>query len=92
MQGILERAKKLVFKAKFCRNIKIFQKILTPKTGFLYVPKLVRLPPVRHNLRYKELKELGYLSLVNLYYKYKKNPLNAFDDIEKAMQDSLKKS
>ena len=39
-----------------------------------------------YNLRYKELKELGYLSLVNLYYKYKKNPLNAFDDIEKAMQ------
>ena len=45
---ILERAKKLVFKAKFCRYIKIFQKILTLKTGFLSVPKLVRFTPVRH--------------------------------------------
>ena len=51
MQGTLERAKKLVFKAKFCRYIKIFQKILTPKTGFLSVPKLVRFTPARHRER-----------------------------------------
>ena len=51
MQGILERAKKLVFKAKFCRHIKIFQKILTPKTGDLSVPKLIRFAPARHKLK-----------------------------------------
>ena len=27
-----------------------------------------------YNIRYSELKELGYQSLVNLFYKYKKNP------------------
>jgi hypothetical protein len=37
-----------VFKAKFCRYIKIFQKILTPKTGVLSVPKPVRFTPARH--------------------------------------------
>ena len=51
MRSILERAKRLVFKAKFCRYIKIFQKILTKNTGFLSVPKLVRVIPVRHALR-----------------------------------------
>ncbi len=43
-----------------------------------------------YNLRYSELKELGYLSLVNLFYKYKKNPAAAFDEVEKAMQNDVK--
>lgn len=38
-----------------------------------------------YNLRYSELKDLGYLSLVNLFYKYKKNPTSAFEEMEKSL-------
>ena len=47
MRSILERYKKLVFKAKIRRYIKIFQEFSTQKTGFLSVPKQVRIAPVR---------------------------------------------
>ncbi|MBQ7353554.1 MAG: hypothetical protein IJW54_06110 [Clostridia bacterium] len=38
-----------------------------------------------YNLRYSELKDLGYLSLVNLFYKYKKNPAIFFEEVEKSL-------
>ena len=49
MQSNLEQAKMFVFKAKFCRNIQIFQIILTPKTEIFDVPNLIGLTSVRHN-------------------------------------------
>ena len=42
-----------------------------------------------YNLRYSELKELGYLSLVNLYYKYKKNPESVFQIIDELEDERI---
>ncbi len=63
MRSILERYKKLVFKAKIRRYIKIFQEFSTQKTGFLSVPKQVRIAPVRLASLYPEKPVLTCTSL-----------------------------
>ena len=42
-----------------------------------------------YNLRYSELKELGYLSLVNLFYKFKKNPESVFQIIDELEDERI---
>ena len=71
MRSILERYKKLVFKAKIRRYIKIFQEFSTQKTGFLSVPKQVRIAPVRLvNLIVSQEACANFSTLDNLFLDY----------------------
>lgn len=64
------------------KSLHIIDKYMVESLRYVYTGKHTK---ANYNLRYAQLKELGYVSLVNLYYKYKKNPTSAFESVGKSI-------
>lgn len=71
------------------KSLQVIDRYMVESLRYVYTGKHTK---ANYNLRYSQLKDLGYVSLVNQYYKYRKNPTGAFEAVKKEIETKPERS